>query len=139
MSSAEVEININTAEIENKIEKTKEERLREIGKYMVSQLEQALEGEGSGRIYTIPGTNIAYQASAPGEFPAERTGLLRNSNFFILDVPSVFIGNPQFYGLLLEKGYHHPKSGRWIQRPWLSDVFSANIDVIKSIAGQGWF
>ena len=134
MSSAEVEININTAEIEDEIEKTKEERLREIGKYMVSQLEQALEGEGSGRIYRIPGTNIFYQASAPGEFPAERTGQLRNSNFFVIDSNMVSIGTPLGYGLSLEKG-----TINMAPRPWLSPVFSANIDVIISIAGQGWF
>ena len=134
MSSAEVELKINTSEVEDKIEKAKEERLREIGKFMVSQLEQALEGEGSGRTYRIPGTNIYYQASAPGEFPAERTGQLRNSNFFVIDSDIVNIGTPLDYGLHLEKG-----TVNMSPRPWLSPVFSANVDVIKSIAGQGWF
>ena len=129
-----VHLEINTKEVEDKIKKAKEERLREIGRYMVSQLEQALEGEGSGRIYRIPGTDVYYQASAPGEFPAERTSQLRFSNFFVIDGDIVNIGTPLDYGLHLEKG-----TVNMSPRPWLSPVFSANVDVIKSIAGQGWF
>lgn len=38
-----------------------------------------LKGQGSGRIYRVPGTKRFYQASAPGEVPAVRTGIYRLS------------------------------------------------------------
>lgn len=38
-----------------------------------------LRGKRSGRIYRVPFTNKKYRASAPGEAPAVRTGVFRNS------------------------------------------------------------
>ena len=38
-----------------------------------------LRGQRSGRIYRVPGTKKTYQASAPGEPPAVRTGIFRLS------------------------------------------------------------
>lgn len=38
-----------------------------------------IKGQGSGRIYRVPGTKRYYQASAPGEVPAVRTGIYRMS------------------------------------------------------------
>lgn len=38
-----------------------------------------LRGQGSGRLYRVPGTKRKYQASAPGEPPAMRTGIFRMS------------------------------------------------------------
>lgn len=38
-----------------------------------------LKGQRSGRIYRVPGTKRTYQASAPGEPPANRTGIYRLS------------------------------------------------------------
>ena len=38
-----------------------------------------LRGQGSGRIYRVPYTKRYYQASAPGEVPANRTGIYRLS------------------------------------------------------------
>ena len=38
-----------------------------------------LRGQRSGRRYKVPGTGRSYQASAPGEPPAVRTGSYRNS------------------------------------------------------------
>lgn len=40
---------------------------------------QVLRGQRNGRIYTVPGTKSKYQASAPGEPPAVRTGIFRLS------------------------------------------------------------
>lgn len=40
---------------------------------------EVLRGQRSGRIYTVPGTKAKYQASAPGEPPAVRTGAFRLS------------------------------------------------------------
>lgn len=39
----------------------------------------SMTGQKSGRIYKIPGTGRRYQASAPGQAPAVRTGFLRTS------------------------------------------------------------
>lgn len=38
-----------------------------------------IQGQGSGRVYRVPSTGGYYQASAPGEVPAVRTGAFRNS------------------------------------------------------------
>jgi len=38
-----------------------------------------LAGQRSGRVYKVPNTKQKYTASAPGEAPANRTGLLRAS------------------------------------------------------------
>lgn len=38
-----------------------------------------LRGQGSGNIYRVPMTRRYYQASAPGEVPAVRTGMYRMS------------------------------------------------------------
>lgn len=38
---------------------------------------EVLRGQRSGRIYRVPGTKATYQASAPGEPPAVRTGAFR--------------------------------------------------------------
>lgn len=40
---------------------------------------QVLRGQRGGRIYTVPGTKRKYQASAPGQPPAVRTGVFRLS------------------------------------------------------------
>lgn len=38
-----------------------------------------LRGTRNGRVYLVPGTKQHYKASAPGESPANRTGIFRNS------------------------------------------------------------
>lgn len=38
-----------------------------------------LRGKRSGRVYRVPFTKKTYRASAPGEAPAVRTGIFRNS------------------------------------------------------------
>jgi len=38
-----------------------------------------LRGAKTGLFYKVPGTQVFYQASAPGESPAPRTGILANS------------------------------------------------------------
>ena len=40
---------------------------------------QIIRGKGGGRVYRVPGTRRTYQASAPGQPPAVRTGAYRNS------------------------------------------------------------
>lgn len=40
---------------------------------------EVLRGQRGGRIYTVPGTKQKYQASAPGQPPAVRTGMFRLS------------------------------------------------------------
>lgn len=40
---------------------------------------EVLRGQRGGRVYTVPGTKRKYQASAPGQPPAVRTGAFRLS------------------------------------------------------------
>ena len=48
------------------------------------------ESEPAGRIYTIPGTKTKYQASAPGQPPAERENIYAES---IKATPAQRVGN----------------------------------------------
>lgn len=75
-----------------------------------------LRGQRGGRIYTVPGTKAKYQASAPGQPPAVRTGVFRLSwqpsahvvfGSYISRIESdVQVGSKRMYNLgeLLEGG-----------------------------------
>lgn len=52
-----------------------------------------LAGQRSGRRYRVPGTKAHYTASAPGEAPANRTGLLRisyHARSYALDYGNIY-------------------------------------------------
>lgn len=47
--------------------------------HLESSVKRKLDGARSGRIYRVPGTQVDYQASAPGEPPAKMLGELQQS------------------------------------------------------------
>ncbi len=61
------------------IEREVQSRARRAANELRNAELEVLRGQRSGRIYRVPYTRRRYQASAPGEPPASRTGTLRNS------------------------------------------------------------
>lgn len=54
-------------------------RGRRVVEIMYGAAQRVLAGQRSGRTYRVPNTKSFYQASAPGESPANRTGNLRRN------------------------------------------------------------
>ena len=89
---------------------------------------QTLRGQGSGRVYRVPGTKQTYTASAPGEVPAVRTGAFRASwtpstitegQTVISRIDSRLKAGAYLLGDLLENG---TPGGRMAPRPHLDKI-----------------
>jgi hypothetical protein len=104
--------------------------------HMRDKLVQTLSGQRSGRRYKVPGTNVTYTASAPGEAPASRTGRLRQSiGSRVVEVPNGVegeVGTNLDYGLELERG-----TQRIRPRPWLAPTFEREQENVKDLI-QKW-
>jgi HK97 gp10 family phage protein len=84
-------------------------------------VDEVLVGNRSGRIYKVPfAKKKMYQASAPGEPPARRTGDLAGEYGWKVNRNSMWgaIGNPLEYSLYLETGTRKMKP-----RPALKPAF----------------
>ena len=98
---------------------------------------ETLLGPRTGRWYKVPGTETLYQASAPGEAPAQATGELRRT--IATEVKKEgsswagYCGTRLEYGLKLEVG-----DGKVAPRPWLRPSFEKAEGEIKSILGGSW-
>lgn len=94
-----------------------------------------LRGTRSGEIYQVPKTNREYQASAPGEPPAPRTGELANSYIHQVTSPSTAIVASDVPQARLEYGF-----GNVAPRPHLrpaKDETVAEIDsIIRKVLGR---
>lgn len=100
----------------------------------------------TGQIRKIPGTNIEYVASAPGEYPALATGQLRSSIKEVEvvqtnDGPAAVIdfesGGVAKHGGYLERGKSGPP-GSGI-RPWLSKAMDEKYRDMLDILRGRWF
>lgn len=99
---------------------------------------KTLSGDRTGRIYRVPGTQVTYTASAPGEPPAVQTGQLRNSiatNVYT-EGRSIKgeVGTELMKGLHLEKG-----TKNMAPRPFLEPSFDSSLDEVKEILSRRWF
>lgn len=103
-----------------------------------------LRGQRSGRIYRVPGTKRTYQASAPGEPPAVRTGIFRLSwqpsahvvfGSYISRIESnVAVKDGRMLGDILENG-----TSRMAPRPHHDRILAkAEPDIVK-IYSQSYF
>jgi hypothetical protein len=94
-------------------------------------VEDKLTGSRSGRIYRVPGTQKEYQASAPGEAPASRTGTLRTGyRFRIVNSKGTYtgeVGSPEDYALWLEIG-----TSKMAPRPHLIPAFESRRPQIQA-------
>lgn len=86
----------------------------------------------NGRTYRIPGTNKTYQASAPGQYPAVRTGELINNISVATQVGVVGITGvvnvTVAHGAILEAGL----------RPWLSRAAMDKEDELRALFEEPW-
>jgi len=103
--------------------------LEVIGKRIVTQLQAGiLSPPKTGRIYRYKGRS--HQASAPGEYPAERSGTLRKAaNYKILSRRKMSVGfkKKAYYALFLEEGTSKMK-----KRKLLLDTIKQNKPFIKT-------
>lgn len=89
-----------------------------------------MQGPKSGKFYRVPTTGVRYQASAPGESPAIREGILRASYGTDVDKEELvgFMGTDLDYGLHLERGTVHMEP-----RPVIEPAFMSVKDQITNL------
>lgn len=113
-------------------------------------IDNVLKGQRSGRVYRVPMTKVKYTASAPGEPPANRTGMFRlawhptakaetvGANFTVTSQieNSVTIPNGQLLGEILE---HGSPGGKIAPRPHHERIQKAALPAIKRIYEEPYF
>ncbi len=115
---------------------------------MVERKAKELMAEAKhGRWYLKPNTSAMYQASAPGEAPAVRTGVLQSSvshtqpKMGIDGIIHCYVGSDIDYALYLELGVKRQdigieaEGGDWrvAPRPWLRPALDMNRAAIVAI------
>jgi len=93
-----------------------------------------LAGGRSGHTYKVPGTQVMYTASAPGEYPAVATGQLRGGVDRKVLSGEVQVGTTDEHGLYLEK--KGPSKGG---RPWLKPSLDQARPAMLAKLAQRWF
>lgn len=118
--------------------------LTEAAVALQSRVREKLSGNRSGKFYRVPGTKKLYQASAPGEAPASRTGALRNAivrrtdeRTLVARVGPKKLGAssslPNGYPAALEFGTRHMSP-----RPFMLPAFKEGKGEITDILRKGW-
>ena len=107
---------------------------------------ETLSGQRTGRIYRVPDSTKTYQASAPGEPPAQAlaglrqsiTGKARSKAKVIIGE----VGTDMPYGPRLEFGFSDvDRLGRrynMAARPWLRPSFEKALPKVEQILGGTW-
>jgi hypothetical protein len=93
-----------------------------------------LSGTRTGIVYFVPGTQVQYTASAPGEYPAVATGNLKQSVKIIQEGDGFLVGTDVEYGLDLEK--RDPLHGG---REWLRPSLEGVRKEMEAAVGTRWF
>ena len=93
-----------------------------------------LSGTRTGIVYLVPGTQVEYTASAPGEYPAVATGNLKQSVKIIQEGDGFLVGTDVEYGLFLEK--KDPLHGG---REWLRPSLEGVRKEMEAAVGTRWF
>lgn len=131
-------------EITERIKHEMESRSYEAANELRNASLQVLRGQRNGRRYRVPGTKRTYQASAPGEPPAVRTGTFRNSwqptasvhfGSYISRIESErTVGRGYVLGELLEKG-----TSRMAARPYQDKILEKAEPNIVRIYERDYF
>lgn len=105
---------------------------------------QVMRGQGGGRRYRVPGTKKYYQASAPGQPPAVRTGAFRNSwqptayigfgSYISRIESSLMVSGKYNLGQLLEGG-----TSKMAPRPYQDRILTKAEPNIVRIYSQPYF
>ena len=135
---SKVTIKLNSHNILPKLESVATQRMFAAAQEVRNETIKTLSGNRTGRTYKVPGTQVTYTASAPGEPPAVQTGQLRNSVTAIVENEGKsvkgFVGTELMKGLHLEKG-----TSKMAPRPWLERSFDSSLDRVKEILSRKWF
>lgn len=109
-------------------------RVLATGELVRGHIVQHLAGQRNGRLYRVPGTKVWYRASAPGEYPAVRTGAMRQSiRMIVIAWNRVTVGSDVGYARALE--LRPPTAGG---RPWLSRAASETRNRVAAIWLAPW-
>ena len=135
---SKVTIKLNSHNILPKLESVATQRMYAAAQEVRNETLRTLSGNRTGRTYRVPGTQVTYTASAPGEPPAVQTGQLRNSvrdNVYKREKSVVGeVGTELMKGLWLEKG-----TRKMAPRPWLEPSFDKSLERVKEILSRRWF
>jgi hypothetical protein len=128
----------NLSKVMDQIEKAQKDRLTKSCLAVRNVALVKLAGPGRGRWYNVPGTKRKYQASAPGDPPAPRTGVLRRTVKWAIQGEGGgemegLVGSDQKYAPGLEFG-----TPTMAPRPWLRPSFEEAEVEVKSIMGGKW-
>lgn len=136
-ASVHWEVQMNIPQIESRLKSEANRKLNEAADLLENRIKNKLKGEGSGKVYSLPGGGT-YRASAPGEPPAERTGDLLDDVTRATDSdargnPSVLVGNTLGYAAHLELGTR--KMGK---RPYIKPALTEIAQRVEGILTRGW-
>lgn len=135
---SKVTIKLNTHNILPKLESVATQRMYAAANEVRNEVLETLSGNRTGRTYRVPGTQVTYTASAPGEPPAVQTGQLRNSVTAVVETEGKsvkgIVGTELMKGLWLEKG-----TRKMAPRPWLEPSFDKSLERVKEILSRRWF
>lgn len=135
---SKVTLKLNSHNILPKLESVATQRMYAAAQEVRNETLRTLSGNRTGRTYRVPGTQVTYTASAPGEAPAVQTGQLRNSvrDRVYSEGKSVKgeVGTELMKGLWLEKG-----TSKMAPRPWLERSFDNSLERVKEILSRRWF
>lgn len=125
-------------EVVQSLENVATQRMWQATQLVRNQVLETLSGERTGRRYRVPGTQVYYTASAPGEAPAVRTGHLRQNikTEVVADGRTVRgrVGTDVEYGAHLELG-----TSKMAPRPWLERSFKEVEEDVKQVLSGRWF
>ena len=131
----------NIPEIIKKMDSTARARMNEAVQEVRNKTLVKLSGsrkDDPERMYRVPGTKKLYQASSPGQPPAQATGELRQSikGEVKQEGKQVVgrVGTPLKYGNMLEFG-----TVNMAARPWLRKSFEEAEAKVKEIYTRIWF
>ena len=114
---------------------TRENLLEATMQWHAGVISDQLTGNRTGRTYVVPATKKTYKASAPGEAPASRTGILRTGyRFRLVNHKGTYtgeVGSPEEYALWLEKG-----TSKMAPRPHLLPGYESRKAQILKIMGN---
>lgn len=131
MKGYSVKLDLYTEDIKEQLENGLQKNLKEAALIWHGGVVRQLSGARRGRSYTLPVVKAKYQASAPGEAPATRTGDLRKSYGFRIQPYLAEIGSPLDYALFLEKGTRN-----MAPRPHLAPAYRNSMTRIHQALGR---
>lgn len=134
----EIVFKSNLKEVMGKIDSTALARMEQAVNEIRNQTLVTLSGSRSGRTYRVPGTRKTYQASAPGEAPAQATAELRQSISTEVEGEGKSIvgrvGSDKIQALMTEFG-----TRTMAPRPWLRPTFEKMTGRIQELFLRRWF